>query len=1078
MNTRDTLKEYYINLQKMYNNAVNMLTAINQSLSTSSTEVLVNVMDTDDTYTTVRIPSFLYLENKLEQLESNFNNLFNIPASGEAWFNLNDGMQKLELVKATSSPLKPVISSTDKLYVQTAVNNFLKDLVNPKTFIRLYIDNLPNNINDIFVKKITITNMTLFDRIKKQNDNSSTGNKITYDRLKEILFNYNLNDDYYEYDSEIKTPLKRDRYRSEFTILDIPSLPYGNPWIEYVEKNHNHTRYKIRVNTLTYYDKDDSAYEYRLKQGDLLCLDNENVIYKIIEVSNTTNSDNEIINTLVIEEQLGHQVLQTTFENQNMVLRLYNEDFSEYKYVDVPLEEDPYIIVYIGTIYNNIRSILTDPVIIDLNKIEVRDSDGNTILENGTAMNYINYYNKYCNNIGDTISGLSQTIYPQLSNYTPTEILSLIDNIEIQQEVNRSIMYDQSLEVVKINSHIVDDDIINQIKKWSAEKDRINNDLTNIQNNIDNIYNQLIETDFSENLSTNQLQLQSKLTEYYNERTLQTKQKISIIENINIYKNEVKNSVDSKFRIRGVTNPTGLIEYLKSLYGEKTDVIGIDVRYKYVSTTKNTSSATNIKSSTFTNWVKQPTIDRDRCLYKNNSSYYIDFFNYNQIDNPIKWNQIDIPIVYGEDVVIKIRYKLNIGQPFIDIYTPWSDELTQTFPVELRETTSISNIMDENKTDVIGAMFNKTLINEGYVEHITQKMIDGSKVFFHDADTINSGFINENNKLLSMKEKIDLMDEDIYEYKKLIYNEIHTRVKVYAIIDDMTIELSPDLINELPAFNQVSDMSENNIKFTKNKIVLKIENTSDIPLTIYSMFPGNVETPLREYNMNTIFNGDTPDHYKNVLLCYNENSSEPADTIFEQTAGQWLYFRNDRPYTYEKLYIGEPFNEYEIYDNTSKNMQYMYNEQNAVQISNNNGIMMVDYSTTDDTTAGDRFKNYHLIYEHLVNNDSEEEGGIHFSEDGVLSQNDLTILQSTMSDSVFVPMLLNKNDILCDSINNNDGSQTKTIGPHNSVDVPVIFEHILTSGSLNSKTSKTIVISFKPTRLREPLNYIIKATGI
>ena len=73
---KDTLKEYYVNLQSMYNNAVNMLTAINQSLQTSSTDVLVNIMDTDDTYTTVRIPSFLYLENKLEQLESNFNSLF------------------------------------------------------------------------------------------------------------------------------------------------------------------------------------------------------------------------------------------------------------------------------------------------------------------------------------------------------------------------------------------------------------------------------------------------------------------------------------------------------------------------------------------------------------------------------------------------------------------------------------------------------------------------------------------------------------------------------------------------------------------------------------------------------------------------------------------------------------------------------------------------------------------------------------------------------------------------------------------------------------------------------------------
>ena len=35
----NSLKEYYVKLQGMYNNAVNLLTAINQSLSTSASEV-------------------------------------------------------------------------------------------------------------------------------------------------------------------------------------------------------------------------------------------------------------------------------------------------------------------------------------------------------------------------------------------------------------------------------------------------------------------------------------------------------------------------------------------------------------------------------------------------------------------------------------------------------------------------------------------------------------------------------------------------------------------------------------------------------------------------------------------------------------------------------------------------------------------------------------------------------------------------------------------------------------------------------------------------------------------------------
>ena len=66
MKNDTSLKEYYINLQNMYSNAVSMLNALNQSLTTSSSEIEVTIADSDDVKQTIRIPSFLYLENKLE----------------------------------------------------------------------------------------------------------------------------------------------------------------------------------------------------------------------------------------------------------------------------------------------------------------------------------------------------------------------------------------------------------------------------------------------------------------------------------------------------------------------------------------------------------------------------------------------------------------------------------------------------------------------------------------------------------------------------------------------------------------------------------------------------------------------------------------------------------------------------------------------------------------------------------------------------------------------------------------------------------------------------------------------------
>ena len=137
INTNSSLKEYYIKMQEMMNTAVNMVTAINQSLTTATSEITL-ATTVDGVTTTFRVPSFLYLESKIEQLETNFNALFNMPRSGEAWFQKSADMFKLQMVKSTSAPTPPVIS-TDNIGFNVTENTFLKDLVNPKTYIRLNI---------------------------------------------------------------------------------------------------------------------------------------------------------------------------------------------------------------------------------------------------------------------------------------------------------------------------------------------------------------------------------------------------------------------------------------------------------------------------------------------------------------------------------------------------------------------------------------------------------------------------------------------------------------------------------------------------------------------------------------------------------------------------------------------------------------------------------------------------------------------------------------------------------------------------------------------------------------------------
>ena len=52
------------------------------------------------------------------------------------------------------------------------------------------------------------------------------------------------------------------------------------------------------------------------------------------------------------------------------------------------------------------------------------------------------------------------------------------------------------------------------------------------------------------------------------------------------------------------------------------------------------------------------------------------------------------------------------------------------------------------------AKFIKTLINDGYEEHVTNKIVDNSQVFYHMPENIYSGFNTAENNLISLKDKL------------------------------------------------------------------------------------------------------------------------------------------------------------------------------------------------------------------------------------------------------------------------------------------------------------------------------------
>lgn len=1121
-----SLKEYYVKLQDLYINAVNILTALNQSLSTSSSEVSVNIVDNNNIQSTLRIPSFLYLESKIEELNNNINAIFNIPNSGEAWFTKSSDMFKLNMVKSNNAPSLPSIDTTN-FYASLKDNTFLKDLVNPKTFLRFNLGNISDMIDKMFMKKLIIHNSSLFNELNSMSDKS-------YSEIKMALFNYIKGVDYDEYDSELKMPLKKDKFKSEFKIVEIPELESGNPWSEDLNEIHSHLLYKVKLNTLKYYDHDDNSIEFNLKIGDILTLNNDYAIYKIKNISTQSNNNiNEYY--IILEEYVGHVALQTYEENQNMAFSIYNENYNEYHYIDVPLEENPNIIIFLGSIYNNVRSSLSEGIFINLNNIYIKDENSQYIYDtnSSTPMTYMQYYNKYCKNIGDLILGLTESAYPQLSNFSKDTLKLLKESDVVKKYVNNTIDVSKTLIVQKINSHLSDDVNSENIVKLHKQKNTINSQLMSLQSNIDQVYNQLISTDFSQEINITQELLKSQLDSYYNERLVLQKQYISIVNNLNSLGANNSNINKSKYRIRGITLPEQFIEYLHTI-NTNCDIVGMEIEYKYKPINSNTNNVTDINSVLFTDWNRTINIERERHLVFNDlGNYVIEFENYDSSANIIKWNQLDIPINQGEDVIVKIRYKYCIGQPFINLYSPWSDEYTVAFPQEFLENNEIVDILNQNKNDEIDARFNSTLINNGYQEHINNKIIDNSQVFYHMPENIYSGFNTAENKLLSLKDKLISLDNDVNKYTDIIENELNSSYKVYLEWDNNIIELSNSVNNNI-LINE-SNTGVNDVFIRKNMNLI-IKNTGDSPIKFYSIFPGNTSVSLlttsKQYFENEIIN------YDRVPLLL-EGSNITSENITYQTLGQWIYFRQTNPYTKSNLYIrNNDESDYEqwvnmvnlnniselIFDKTSYN-QYISskyqamlgyrkrNSDNSVINNNNNkystltllngelNYINTNYNYVESKTniisnydnvnpsifiynnSKEKTNNFLLKYEHIIGSSSlnGESGDVYLSE-GQSIQDFISKYKanninkaSDLNGGFLIVNLLTKNQILCSDDTQN---QYFKLDAGASISIPILFEYYLDGISTNGKSvSKTLCFDLKTSLVKDPNNYTLNVTA-
>ena len=991
MATTNSITECLSQLVELTKKNLNILNTINDSFYTKKEHLTTNIDGVNYV-----IPSFLSLENKIDTLQANLDNILNAPLTGEAYTYLDGTTQKIELSGFQTSPNKIDLNSVTSFNKKD--NSIFKDFLSPVPYIRLNLQNIANNIKTVNVKKYVFSESLgseLASRI------SST---VNYSDLIKYLDNYS---DYTVYDTIYRLPLRNTVNNGTYIIKNINKNYTDSNFDEY---------YELVLDKLTYFINNDTI-EKDIQVGDQLVTSNDKCLLEITDI-NTSN------NTIKVRVKYGSycNLTDETSGNSDLyTLKYYKElDYDKNKYVEVPLEEDHYIAIFVSAINDttNTQSPFGTGLFIDTDSL-MCDIDG-------TNVSFRDYYNNYVNNIGDALYSITKILSSNtsLEKLSKTEFEELISKPE---PINADL-----LTVTQINKHLDDSDTIKNIKQLYNQKSQYKQELTECNNNIYNIQQQLINVSYDESNSIRST-YQQQLDNLNTQRSQLESTILSISNNIANYSNSTDTPIENaKYRIRG---------FIK--LDDTHKPIKIIVEYRYKNRNKFIGNAETIGDYIFSDWNIMDSIYRKRVPTYNNG-YFYNWEDLNENINDVSFNQIDIPITQGESVDIRYRVIYSYGYPLVETMSAWSDIYNIEFPTELVKDIDILDIIEENNNDINKSTIISVLENNGYAAHKNDLLQDQDNIYYHQPEHISSGFYTDEKRVISLKDKLEEVVNSIYELQSDVFGATSNNL-VVTVSDNnnRSISLKPNMLNTFVTTNY--NDNDNKIRFINNgneyayeQLVLTFNNIGNYNMKIHTMFPGDNNSNLAK--SNSIFKIDS-------YTCKTTTGEFLSDAgVFIQTDNP-ITIKNSKGNTDNVHYALQRYN------------QWLYFKT----IDDDYGIKLYNDSYTNlDNTKID-------LPEYVLLNTNQNITSLLETEPSKL------ISETTKKYSSLYPYLGNISELLID----NDSTYI-TIQPGESISIPLSWYYWLESTNATAsennitriiETSNLIEFDIRTSLFRDPVTY-------
>lgn len=899
-----TVSESLLQISELTKQNLQILQMLNDSFYTRSNHLTTTVGDT--TYT---IPSYIALENKINHVQDAINNLVHAAKSGEAWFNF-DGNSKEICVRGYQAAPNPITLKSQS-YFEAEVKEMFKDMLTPQPYLNFDMSTLPEDVNQVIVKKIIPYAGDLKNRFKAFTGvgPDKPSSPISYKDVISILQSgdseYVPGRDYIEYESVYTLPIRNCTKSGTYVIEEIITD-------QITENLENILQLRISASTPLYATSFDGVTTTKLQYGDILTSYDGSAKLKILDQVVNTNS--RIINVQVLSGEYVNPIAAGVVEiptgkDPSEVV----SDYSILKYyatvegdreLHIPLEEDPYVFIAAAPVNArlNTQSEWGDGLYVHTDSLHD---------ENGVG--FRTYYNENVLNIGDAIAELTSVCFPSITKFTEEE-MGIFNRVTDSDLVNT--------QVVHINKHLNDSESVKSIRTLYSQKKQYQVDLEEVQGKIIALQDQLAEISFDD-MSGTRSAYSAQIADLKDQQNNLITSINKIIDAISIAANNSEVPIEgAKYRVRGYLDVNGYINRvcnnLTSISSTITRddiqecIIGVQTRYRYRNSDIPQANIAVIGDEfLFTEWSLYEAPKRERNMSYKNGKYTITFNDTNEDDslnyaiNEIKFNQIDIPITQGENVELQSRVIWGFGYPFVTVASEWTEPITVEFPAELTTDVQVVTIIEENNNDIERYRFENILNTNGITKHVDDEIDDQDVKYFHRPESISSGFYTAERRIIPLKDKLLDLSNRLLILEDTLNGTFADALKVSCLVDGLSVPVVENGTNNIhmPAFSLIENqeiptgsayMSNGNVYID---IQFSMTNVTSHAVNIFSLFPGARTKGITDGSYKV----DIADIMTQVAEGENVDGYKKAG----QVRNQFVYYRALDPYNSDKYNVDD-----------------------------------------------------------------------------------------------------------------------------------------------------------------------------